>query len=54
MKKTYNIYLHGCDDSTYVEMELDEQELALIKALEDKVNKEAQEYCQPSMEVKKK
>lgn len=54
MNKTYNINIHGCDDSTYVEMVLDEKEIALIKRLEDLVNTTSLGVCQPTMEVKKK
>lgn len=41
------IELHGCDDSTYFEVEVNEGELEFIKELSEKSKAESEYECMP-------
>lgn len=41
------IELHGCDDSTYFEVEADDNKLELIKELSEKSIEESEYECMP-------
>jgi len=50
-KKTYKIGLNGCDDSTWITIDLTSEELALVEKLVG-LSEEASTYgCQPTMNV---
>ena len=47
----YKISIHGCDDSTYINLELNADELKFVGKL-CKLSEENSDYgCQPVMEV---
>lgn len=47
------IILHGCDDSTYFEMDLSEKEYKLIQEVSKKSVDTSSYGCMPIMEVSK-
>lgn len=47
----YRISVHGCDDSTTVRMDLDEEELRLLTTLEALINATRNYGCMPSMQI---
>ena len=52
MKNKYMIALHGCDDSTYIEAELDVHEVNLLTRLSRNFRKASSYGCMPTMEIK--
>lgn len=50
--KKYQVCLHGCDDSTYIEMELTTEQLEFMKKLEVLAEKNSDYVCQPTIEIK--
>ena len=52
MKDKYMIALHGCDDSTYIEAELDVREVNLLTRLSGRFKKASTYQCMPIMEIK--
>jgi hypothetical protein len=50
----YTIKVQGCDDSTYFDMELSEEEYSIIKRVADKCTEESTYACMPTMEIEKK
>lgn len=50
-RKTYNISVDGCDDSTLIKMELDEKEHELINNMITLVNAASSYQCMPTMEM---
>lgn len=52
MKNRCMIALHGCDDSTYIEAELDVREVNLLIRLSRKFEKASSYQCMPTMEIK--
>ena len=52
MKDKYMIALHGCDDSTYIEAELNVREVNLLTRLSGKFKKASSYRCMPTMEIK--
>ncbi len=51
MKKLYDITLDGCDDTTYFNMSLDEEEYKLVKKIE-KISKHTSTYgCMPTLTI---
>ena len=51
MTLKYKISVHGCDDSTYVEMELTNGQASIIELLAKKVTEASTYQCQPSMNI---
>lgn len=51
MKKKYRISVHGCDDTTIIEMELTEQEFKLIRTVAIEVTKASTYICMPTMVI---
>jgi hypothetical protein len=51
MKKKYIIRLDGCDDSTYIAMELTEDQLEFVKLLCGKSYENSTYGCMPTMSV---
>ena len=49
--KLYDISVHGCDDNTYVEMELTQQEYELVKKIADKITETSTQQCMPRMYI---
>lgn len=49
--KKYRIGLHGCDDSTYIEMELNQEQFEFVKLLCKKSEENSDYTCMPIMEV---
>ena len=47
----YKVILLGCDDATYVEIELDSYELDAVMQLARLVNDESSYACMPSMSI---
>ena len=47
----YRISVHGCDDSTVVEMALTNSELALLICLAKLINATATYSCMPNMRI---
>lgn len=52
MKKSYRVSLNGCDDSTYIDIELDEIELKIVSLLCEKSKEEFNYICMPIMEIR--
>ena len=52
MKDKYMIALHGCDDSTYIEAELNVREVNLLTRLSGKFERASSYQCMPTMEIK--
>lgn len=52
-KKEYKISLHGCDDSTCFNLNLDRKELLLLMKVVVKSKKTSSYGCMPNMEIKK-
>jgi len=52
MKKLYKILLIGCDDTTYIKIELEEEEYLLMKKIEIKSKKESTYGCMPTLKIK--
>lgn len=52
MFKKYQITLHGCDDSTYIEWDLTEDEYKLLKHMADDFERKSSYVCMPTMELK--
>lgn len=50
-KKLYQITLNGCDDDTVFEMDLTEEEYALLKRVSDKANETSTYQCEPRMYI---
>lgn len=46
------INLVGCDDSTYVEMDLADEEVALLRRISEAINKTSTYNCMPKMYVR--
>lgn len=46
-----HIGLHGCDDSTYIEMEVSKSEVEFLKRLSNLSKKESTYGCMPTLEV---
>lgn len=53
-KKKFEIAVHGCDDSTYIEYELTEEELSLIKDIASEIEGASTYGCMPVMDVNPK
>lgn len=51
MKKKYRISVHGCDDSTFIEKELTEDELRLVQSIAKEVTDSSEYVCMPTMEI---
>jgi hypothetical protein len=51
-KKSYRISVNGCDDSTHIELELTDEEFALIDAVARKVTNKSTYLCEPTMSIK--
>ncbi len=49
--KTYKIGVHGCDDSTEIEMELTETEWTLVRRIARKITETSTYGCMPTMEI---
>ena len=49
IKKTYEIVLDGCDDSTKFEMELTNEEFELLEKVSAKSNEASKYCCMPRM-----
>ena len=45
------IAIHGCDDSTYIQIECTEEQVAFIKMLCDKFSLASTYGCMPTMEI---
>jgi hypothetical protein len=52
-KKTYQISVIGCDDSTIFEMILSKREAELVMRLAERCSKNSIDKCMPKMEVVK-
>ena len=52
MKDKYMIVLCGCDDSTYIEAELNVHEVNLLTRLSRKFEKASSYQCMPTMKIK--
>jgi len=48
----YSIALHGCDDSTFIKMNLSDSEAQLLKRVADATVEESSYGCMPIMEIK--
>lgn len=46
-----NIGLHGCDDSTYIDMEITDEEYEFLKRVSNLSKKESTYGCMPTMEI---
>lgn len=46
------VALHGCDDSTYFEVEADKNRLEFLKELSEKSQSESDYACMPVLEYK--
>lgn len=51
MKHTYEIILIGCDDTTSFEMELTDEEAALIERVCELSDKTSTYGCMPTMDI---
>jgi len=51
MKKKYKISLDGCDDSTYIKIELTDTQYKLIKKIADESEKASSYGCEPTMTI---
>lgn len=49
--KRYRVTLHGCDDSTPMEVDLTEEEAALVRRLCEQSEAVARYSCMPIMEI---
>lgn len=49
--KKYITSVHGCDDSTYTEMELTQKEFELISKLAEKITEASTYGCMPTMRI---
>ena len=49
--KKYKIGIHGCDDSTYVEMELSDEQFKIISLLCEKCTDNSTYGCMPTMQI---
>ena len=47
----YKIGVHGCDDSTYIYKELNQEELKLVKQIAEEITNASSSGCMPTMEV---
>ena len=52
MKKNYSIGVHGCDDVTYFNMLLTDDQAELVKELANKCTDASMCSCQPIMKIK--
>jgi hypothetical protein len=50
--KQYSVRLYGCDDSTYFDMALTDQELAFLKRVSELSKAASQFACQPILAVR--
>ncbi len=50
-KKKYTLELVGCDDGTEIEVELNEQEVALVTHLAILFNRKSDCSCQPRLSI---
>ena len=48
------IKVQGCDDSTKIEIEIDEEKFNFLKVLSERITSTATYGCQPKMSVIKK
>lgn len=48
----YQIAVHGCDDSTYIEKELNEEQFKFLSEVADEITKASTYGCEPTMSVK--
>jgi len=53
-KKTYEIGVHGCDDSSCFEVELTSDEFELVKSICDKCTETSTCFCMPTMDIEEK
>lgn len=51
-KKMYKIGLIGCDDSTYIDIELSDAEFELMKRISALSEQESSYQCMPTMSVR--
>lgn len=49
----YLIALHGCDDTTYCELELNDKELEFLIKISKEINKHSSYGCQPTISIYK-
>ena len=51
MKKTYEIAVHGCDDSTTIRQELTFEEYEFLNTIAEKITNASNYICMPIMEI---
>lgn len=54
MRSNWRISVDGCDDSTHIEMELTEDEAALVRLIAEKITAAAEYGCMPVMRLEEK
>lgn len=52
--KTIKLGVHGCDDSTEVELVVTEEQEAFLRKVAERVTAAAEHGCQPTMEIEDK
>lgn len=52
-KVTYKVGIHGCDDSTYLIVDLTAEEAALVERLAAMSKEESAYGCMPTMAIEK-
>lgn len=50
-KLTTYLQLNGCDDSTYLKVELSKNEVATLKRVFSKLNEASKQTCQPTARI---
>lgn len=51
MEKVYEIWVDGCDDSTYITFELTDKEYELVKRIAEEITETSEYKCQPIMSI---
>ena len=51
MNTRYQIAVHGCDDSTYIEKELTDEQFKFLLEIADAITKASTYGCEPTMTV---
>ena len=51
MKKTYEISVHGCDDSTIIREELTLEEYEFLNMIAEEITNASSYGCMPTMEI---
>lgn len=52
--KTYTIAVHGCDDSTFIEKELTDEEAQIIQEVANAITEASFYGCMPTMTIEEK